>query len=328
MTRKMYNLGAMKFEDIKNAEELLKPIIRHTHLIKTSFCNDCNLYLKPENLQITGSFKVRGAFHKISKLTEEEKSKGVIACSSGNHAQGVALASKMNGIKATICMPKTTPNIKVEATKSYGANVVLVDGVYDDAYEKALELKEEYGYTFVHPYNDEDVAIGQGTIGLEIVEELKNTDIIVTAVGGGGLISGIAFAAKSINPNIKVYGVEPSGAPSMYASVVNGYVTKLKKVKTFADGIAVKEVGNITLDYVNKYVDDILTVSDEDILNAIKVMMTKEKIIAEGAGAAPVAAVLKGIIPGITKDSNVVCVVSGGNIDIDMLSKIVTKGLD
>lgn len=318
----------MNLEDVKKARELLKPIIRETHLIKTTFCDECELYLKPENLQLTGSFKVRGAFNKISKLTEEEKKHGVIACSSGNHAQGVALASKVNGIKATICMPKTTPKIKVEATKSYGAEVVLVDGVYDDAYEKALELQAEKGYTFVHPYNDDEVATGQGTIALEILEELKDTDIIVCAVGGGGLISGIAYTAKSINPNIKVYGVEPSGAPSMYASVVNGYVTKLNKVKTFADGIAVKEVGNITFAYTEKYVDDILTVSDNDILNAIKVMMSKEKIIAEGAGAAPVAAVLKGIIPGITKDSKVVCVVSGGNIDIDMLSKIVTEGLE
>lgn len=318
----------MNIDSIKETTERLSSVIRKTHLIKTNIYDKCNLYLKPENLQITGSFKIRGAYNKIMKLSKEEASKGVIACSAGNHAQGVALASSHLGIKSIVCMPSSAPKVKIESTRKLGAEVVLVDGVYDDAYEKALELQEKYGYTFVHPFNDEDVMEGQGTIAVEILKELPETDVIIASVGGGGLISGIAYAAKMIKPSIKVYGVESSGAPSMYASMANGYVTKLKKVKTFADGIAVKEVANATLDYTNKYVDDIFTVKDEDILEAIKLMMNKEKIIAEGAGAAPVASVLKDLIPGIDKNSNVVCVVSGGNIDIPMLSKIVLEGLE
>lgn len=317
----------MNLINIYETENKLSKIIRKTHLIKTNIYDKCNLYLKPENLQITGSFKIRGAFNKITKLSKEEAKKGVIACSAGNHAQGVALASKLLGMKAVICMPKSAPEIKIESTKKLGAEVVLVDGVYDDAYEKALELQEKYDYTFVHPFNDEDVMEGQATIALEILEELPETDVIIAAIGGGGLISGIAYAAKMIKPSIKVYGVQSSGAPGMYASLANGYVTKLKKVKTFADGIAVKEVSNQTLEYTNKYVDDVFAVKDEDILNAIKAMMNKEKIIAEGAGGAPVAAVLKDLVPNINKDTNVVCVVSGGNIDIPMLSKIVLEGL-
>lgn len=318
----------MNIDSIYETEEKLSKIIRKTHLIKTGIYDKCNLYLKPENLQITGSFKIRGAYNKITKLSKEEASKGVIACSAGNHAQGVALASSELGIKSVVCMPKSAPQVKIDSTRKLGAEVVLVDGVYDDAYEKALELQEKYGYTFVHPFNDVDVMEGQATIALEILNELPQTDVIITAIGGGGLISGVAYAAKMIKPSIKVYGIQSAGAPSMYASLANGYVTKLKKVKTFADGIAVKEVSNLTLDYANKYVDDIFTVKDTDILNAIKIMMNKEKIISEGAGAAPVAAVLNDLIPCINKDTNVVCVVSGGNIDIPMLSKIVLEGLE
>ena len=318
----------MNISDIKEARELIKPFIKETRLINSCIYDKCNLYLKPENLQYTGSFKVRGAFNKMLHLSDEEKANGVIACSAGNHAQGVALAAKHMNVKAVICMPKSAPKVKVDSTRAKGAEVVLVDGVYDDAYEKAVELKEEKGYTFVHPFNDENVIAGQGTIALEILEELPETDVIVCAVGGGGLISGIAYAAKSIKPDIKVYGVESSGAPSMYASMANGYITKLNTAKTFADGIAVKEVGNLTFDYTNKYVDDVFAIKDEDILEAIKLMMRDEKIIAEGAGAAPVAAVLRNLIPDLKEDSNVVCVVSGGNIDIDMLSKIVIRGLD
>ena len=318
----------MEFKDIERLENELAPVLRPTPLIKSYICDTCNLYIKPENLQYTGSFKVRGAYNKITHLTEEEKKNGVIACSAGNHAQGVALAATEMGIKSIVCMPASAPKIKINATKKLGAEVVLVDGVYDDAYEKALELQEQYGYTFVHPFNDEEVIAGQGTIGLEILKELPNADAILCAVGGGGLISGVAYAAKHINPNIKVYGVESAGAPSMYASVANGYVTKLNKAKTFADGIAVKQVGNITYDYVSKYVDDILTVSDRQILDAIKILMNGEKLVSEGAGAAPVAAVLNGVVPGINKDSNVVCVVSGGNIDVEMLAKIITEGFE
>lgn len=318
----------MEFVDIVKAEETVLKLTRPTHLIKTSLGDGYNLYIKPENLQTTGSFKVRGAFNKMSKLTDEQKSKGVIACSSGNHAQGVALAAKMMSIKATICMPASAPKIKIESTRSYGAEVVLVEGVYDDAYTKALELEKEYGYTFVHPYNDEDIIAGQGTIGYEILQELPDVDAIVSAVGGGGLIAGISYAAKSLNPNVKVYGVQSECAPGMYASFANGYVTRLSSAKTIADGIAVKEVGNITLDYVKKYVDDILTVSELEILDAIKKIMSKEKLIAEGAGAAPVAAALNKYVPEAKDNKNVVCVVSGGNIDIDTLSKIVLNGLE
>lgn len=318
----------MELVDIVDAQNKLSHFIRETKLFKTSLSKNCNLYIKPENLQLTGSFKIRGAFNKILNLSEEEKSHGVVACSAGNHAQGVAMASKIAGVKAVVCMPKSAPLVKINSTKDLGAEVVLVDGVYDDAYEKALELQEECGYTFVHPFNDEKVIAGQGTIALEILNELPNTDAIVCAVGGGGLISGIAYAAKMLKPDIKIYGIQSSGAPGMYASLASGYVTKLKKVNTFADGIAVKEVGNLTYDFNQNYVDDILTVTDEDILEAIKKMLTKEKILSEGAGAASVAAVIKGHIPDLKDSDNVVCVVSGGNIDLDTLSKIVLEGLD
>lgn len=317
----------MELIDIIQAEELLKPVIKKTPLIRSSLMDNCNLYIKPENLQTTGSFKIRGAYNKMVYLTDEEKAKGVIACSAGNHAQGVALAAKMMGIKATICMPASAPKVKVDSTKALGAEVVLVDGVYDDAYQKALDLQEEKGYTFVHPFNDEKVIQGQGTIAYEILKELPQTDIILCAVGGGGLVSGIAFAAKQLKPEIKVYGVQTIGAPGMYASLAGGYVTKLNKVKTFADGIAVKEVGNLTYDYTNKYVDDVLIVKEEEILDAIKKMMIKEKIVSEGAGATPLAAVLNNYVPDI-EGKNVVCVVSGGNIDIDTLSRIILNGLD
>ena len=317
----------MELIDIIQAEELLKPVIKKTPLIRSSLMDNCNLYIKPENLQTTGSFKIRGAYNKMVYLTDEEKAKGVIACSAGNHAQGVALAAKMMGIKATICMPASAPKVKVDSTKALGAEVVLVDGVYDDAYQKALDLQEEKGYTFVHPFNDEKVIQGQGTIAYEILKELPQTDIILCAVGGGGLVSGIAFAAKQLKPEIKVYGVQTIGAPGMYASLAGGYVTKLNKVKTFADGIAVKEVGNLTYDYTNKYVDDILIVKEEEILDAIKKMMVKEKIVSEGAGATPLAAVLNNYVPDI-EGKNIVCVVSGGNIDIDTLSRIILNGLD
>lgn len=317
----------MKLENVIKAEKELKAIIKKTSLIKSSLYEKSNLYLKPENLQVTGSFKIRGAFNKIKSLTEEEKKHGVIACSAGNHAQGVALASKMMNIKAVICMPSSAPKIKIESAKKLGAEIVFVDGVYDDAYKKALELKKGYGYTFVHPFNDEKVIEGQGTIAYEILEELPETDIIICAIGGGGLVSGISAVAKQIKPNIKVYGVQAIGAPSMYASFANEYVTKINKIKTFADGIAVKEVGDITYDYTSKYVDDVLVVKEEEILDAIKSLMTKEKIVAEGAGAAPLAAVINDYVPD-AKGKNIVCVISGGNIDIDTLSKTILLGLD
>lgn len=311
--------------NIVKTEENLKGVIKKTPLINSKVVNNCKLFLKPENIQVTGSFKIRGAYNKISSLSLDERQKGVIACSAGNHAQGVAMSCKAFGIKCIICMPNTTPSVKIEATKSYGANVILVDGVYDDAYEKALELQKEYGYTFVHPFNDEKVIEGQGTIAYEILDELKDADIIVTSVGGGGLISGVSYVAKTINPNIKVYGVQASGAASMFMAYAKGYVDKLNFVNTFADGIAVKEVGNITLDYTKKYVDDIVTVSDEEISNAIYKLYTIDNLKVEGAGAASVAALLASRIPGINDDTKVVCILSGGNIDECLLSKIIGK---
>ena len=311
---------------IFDAKRVLKDVARYTDLIKAPLLsNECKLYLKPENLQFTGSFKLRGAGYKIASLTDEERSHGVIACSAGNHAQGVALSATKYGIKSVVCMPDNAPIMKVEATKAYGAEVVLVPGVYDDAYMKAVEMQKEFGYTFVHPFNDENVIAGQGTIGLEILDELPDAEVIVCAVGGGGLISGIAFAAKSVNPNVKVYGVQAEGAASMYEAVKAGHVVRLPSVATFADGIAVKEAGDLTYDIVSNYVDGIVTVSDSEIAAAILAMMEKQKMVAEGAGAAAVAAVITGKIP--CKDKKTACVVSGGNIDVNILSTVIGRGL-
>ena len=316
----------LDLEMIKDAQRSLTGVARYTDLIKAPLlANDCSLFLKPENLQFTGSFKLRGAGYKIATLSDKEKSAGVIACSAGNHAQGVALSATKNGIKSIVCMPASAPLMKVEATKSYGAEVVLVPGVYDDAFAKAVELQKEHGYTFVHPFNDECVIAGQGTIGLEILSELPDADVIVCAVGGGGLISGIALAAKSINPNIKIYGVQAEGAASMYEAVKAGKVVKLPSVSTFADGIAVKEAGSLTYDIVSKYVDGIVTVSEDEIASAILAMLERQKMVAEGAGAVSVAAVMTGKIP--CKGKKTVCVVSGGNIDVGILSNVLGRGL-
>ena len=260
----------LTLDKIYQASYVLKEVIRHTDLIYAPQINpDSQIYLKPENLQLTGSFKVRGAYYKISQLTDEEKVHGVIACSAGNHAQGVALGATKNGIKSLICLPAGAPISKVEATKKYGAEVCLVEGVYDDAYQKALQLKEEKGYTFVHPFDDENVIAGQGTIGLELLEELPDVDVVIVPVGGGGLISGVAFAIKSLKPNVKVYGVQASGAPSMLNSITNQKIERLNSVSTIADGIAVKEPGIHTYDICNKYVDGIVTVTDDEISTAI-----------------------------------------------------------
>lgn len=316
----------INLEKIKDAREVLSTVARHTDLIKAPLLtNECRLFLKPENLQFTGSFKLRGAGYKIARLSDEEKAKGVIACSAGNHAQGVALSASKYGIKSIVCMPESAPLMKVEATRSYGAEVVLVPGVYDDAYQKAVELQKEFGYTFVHPFNDENVIAGQGTIGLEILDELPDAEVIVTAIGGGGLISGVAVAAKAINPNVKIYGVQAAGAASMYEAVNQGKVVKLPSVSTFADGIAVKEAGDLTYDIVSKYVDGVVTVTEDEIAAAVLTMIEKQKMIAEGAGAASVAAVMAGKIP--CKGKKTVCVVSGGNIDINVLTKVMERGL-
>ncbi len=313
-------------DKIYHGAHVLKQVLRPTELIRaTRMCPDCNLYLKNENLQVTGSFKVRGAYYKISQLTDEEKAKGVIACSAGNHAQGVALAASMHGIKATICIPDGAPISKVEATKSYGADVVLVKGVYDDAYEKALQMVEETGATFIHPFNDEKVIAGQGSIGLEIIDQLDDVDAVVVPVGGGGLISGVAFTLKSLNPDIKVYGVQAEGAPSMKASINDDKIETLNGVHTIADGIAVKTPGDLTFDICKNYVDDIVTVSDDEISTAILELIEREKVIAEGAGAASVAAIMFDKLP--TKGKNVVALVSGGNIDVTILSRVINRGL-
>lgn len=317
----------LSLDKIYQASYVLKEAIRPTplrHAPKLS--EECDVYLKPECLQVTGSFKVRGAYYKISRLSDEEKARGVIACSAGNHAQGVALAAQKNKIKALICLPDGAPISKVEATRSYGAEICLVPGVYDDAYAKALALKEEKGYTFIHPFNDDDVIAGQGTIGLEIVEEMPDIDAVLVPVGGGGLISGVAFAVKSLNKNIKVYGVQSSGAPSMYNSLRDKQIEKLQSVNTIADGIAVKEPGDKTFDICEKYVDGIVTVTDDEVSAAILAMIEDQKMVSEGAGAVSLAAVMFNKIPEL-KGKKVCCLISGGNIDVTILSRVISRGL-
>lgn len=316
----------LTLDKIFDAQVVLKDIIRETPLVRAyGIAPECELYLKPENLQITGSFKVRGSGYKIAMLSDEEKAKGVIACSAGNHAQGVALAANKNGIKSLICLPDSAPISKVEATKGYGADICLVKGCYDDAYRKALELQEKEAYTFVHPFDDENVIAGQGTIALEILNELNDINAIIVPIGGGGLISGVAYAIKQIRPSIKVYGVQAAGAPSMFNSVKNGRIECLDGVQTIADGIAVKQPGVNTFDLVSKYVDDIALVTEDEISSAILALIEKQKMIAEGAGAASVAAVMfkKFSLEG----KKVVSLVSGGNIDVTSLSRVIERGL-
>ena len=316
----------LTLDKVFNAQTVLKNIIRETNVVRAyGIAPDCELYLKPENLQITGSFKVRGSAYKIAMLSEEEKAKGVVACSAGNHAQGVALAATKNGIKSLICLPDTAPISKVEATKGFGAEVCLVEGCYDDAYKKALELRDSEGYTFVHPFDDENVIAGQGTIALEILNDLDNIDAIVVPIGGGGLISGIAYTAKQIRPSVKVYGVQVAGAPSMYNSVKDGEIECLSSVSTIADGIAVKQPGENTFRYVSDYVDEIALVTDDEVASAILALIEKQKMIAEGAGATAVAAVMANKFN--LKGKRVVAVVSGGNIDVTSLSRVIDRGL-
>ena len=316
----------MTLDKIYHAAFVLKDIIRKTDVIAAPELNpDADIILKTENLQVTGSFKVRGAAYKISQLSEEEKARGVIACSAGNHAQGVALAATKAGAKSLICLPDNAPLSKIEATKKYGADVCLVPGVYDDAYNKALELRDSEGYTFVHPFNDEDVIAGQGTIGLEILEQVPDVDAVIVPVGGGGLISGVAYAIKQLNPNVKVYGVQASGAPSMVKSVKEGKIKKLASVSTIADGIAVKEPGDLTFDLVSQYVDELVTVTDDEVAAAILALIEQQKLCAEGAGAVSVAAAMFNKVPVAGK--KVVCLVSGGNIDVTILSRVIDRGL-
>ena len=315
-----------KLEAFIKAKEKLSKVLLKTSLIQSPiFSKEAGneVYIKPENLQKTGSFKIRGAYNKITNLSDEEKKKGVIASSAGNHAQGVAYDAKESGIKAVIVMPKSTPLIKVESTKQYGAEVVLHGDVYDDAFKKAKELEEKEGYIFVHPFDDEDVIHGQGTIALEILEELPETDIILVPIGGGGLISGIACAAKILKPEIKIIGVEPDGAASAYEAIKEDKVVELKEANTIADGTAVKKIGNTTFEYIKKYVDEIITVSDYELMESFLLLVEKHKIIAENSGILSLAALKK------LKEKNkkVVSVVSGGNIDVLMISSMINKGL-
>lgn len=316
----------LTLDNVYKASYALKNIARKTDVIYAPKLKPgTQLYLKTENLQITGSFKVRGAYYKMSRLSEEEKSKGVVACSAGNHAQGVALAAQKNGIKSVICLPDTAPISKVEATKSYGAQVCLVEGVYDDAYNKALQLRDEQGYTFIHPFNDPDVIAGQGTIALELAEQVPDMDAVLVPIGGGGLISGIAFTLKSLNPEVKVYGVQAAGAPSMRNSVRDHEIETLPSVRTIADGIAVKQPGDLTYEICSKYVDDIVTVTDDEISAAILALMEQHKLVTEGAGAVAVAAAMFGKVD--LENKKAVCLLSGGNIDVTILSRVITRGL-
>ena len=315
--------------DLKHFQEAKKrvdEVIIPTPLIYSeAFSKECKnqVYIKPENLQRTGAFKIRGAYNKIVKMDDEAKAKGLIASSAGNHAQGVAYAASKLGVKATIVMPQHTPLIKVEATEAHGAEVVLAGEVYDEAYQKACDLQKEHGYTFVHPFNDEDVIEGQGTIALEILEELPEADIILVPIGGGGLISGIACAAKQIKPTIKIIGVEPEGAASALAAINEDQVVALKEANTIADGTAVKEIGDMTFDYIKEYVDGIITVSDYELMDAFLLLVEKHKLVAENSGILSLAALKKLN----EKNKKVVSLISGGNIDVLTISSMINKGL-
>lgn len=314
---------------VQEAQQRLDGVAQKTGL---SFSNsvsdlvDCNVWLKMENLQRTGSFKLRGAYNKVASLTAEEREKGVIAASAGNHAQGVALAASVYGCQSTICMPKHAPLSKVAATRHYGANVVLHGDFFDEAYAKACELTEQNGYTFVHPFNDPLVIAGQGTIALEIIDQLPDVDAIVVPIGGGGLIAGIAVAAKNINPKIKVIGVQTENMPSMQESIQQGEIVTVDGSASIADGITVKTPGDLTFELVQKYVDDIVTVDETEIAEAILLLLERVKTVAEGAGAVPVAALLNDRITGL-RNKKVAAMISGGNIDVNQMTRIINSGL-
>ncbi len=311
-------------EMIQEAQAALSGVIRKTPLVHAPRLGK-NIYIKSENLQLTGAFKIRGAYNKIRSLTQAEAARGVIACSAGNHAQGIAYSAAKLGIKSIICMPASAPMSKVESTKAYGAEVVLVPGVYDDAAKAAERLKTEHDYTFAHPFNDPYVIAGQGTIGLEILEQLPDVQQIVVPIGGGGLISGLALAVKALKPDCRVIGVQAAGAASMYTSRLQGRPVELQSVATIADGIAVKKPGDLTFRLCQKYVDEIVTVTEGEIACAILQLIETQKTVAEGAGAAAVAAVLFEKVD--TINHKTVCVVSGGNVDVTTLSRIITRGL-
>ena len=312
--------------DFIEARERLQTVTVKTKLIHSTVFSDesgNDVYIKPENLQRTGSFKLRGAYNKIAKLTKDEKARGVIASSAGNHAQGVALGAQRLGTKAVIVMPKPSPLIKIEATRQYGAEVVLAGEVYDEAYAEAVRLQEENGYVFVHPFNDEDVIEGQGTIALEVLEELPDADILLVPIGGGGLVAGVAAAAKFKNPSIKVVGVEPEGAASAVAALKADKAVVLDSVSTIADGAAVKQIGDVTLKYIKEYVDEIVTVSDYELMEAFLLLAEKHKIVGENAGLLSVA----GLKKLKEKGKKVVSILSGGNIDVLTIASMINKGL-
>ena len=321
----MEELTLEKFEE---ASEIVKEVTLETKLIYSEYFSaqtGNKVYFKPENMQYTGAYKVRGAYYKISTLTEEEKAKGLITASAGNHAQGVACAAKKFGIPATIVMPKTAPIAKVQATESYGANVVLAGDCYDDAYKAACEICEKENATFLHPYNDLDVIAGQGTLGLEIVGDLPTVDMIIVPAGGGGLLAGVAACVKQINPRIEVIGVQAEGADAIAQSFKEKRYISTDTVSTIADGIAVKAPGDITVELINRYADNVVTVTDNEISEAILLLMERCKQIVEPSGATPVAAVLKGKVD--VKGKRVVCLLSGGNIDVSFIQCIIEQGL-
>ncbi|WP_026661523.1 threonine ammonia-lyase [Butyrivibrio proteoclasticus] len=316
----------MTLDKFEEAYEDVKRVTLETKLIYSDYWSNCTgnkVYLKPENLQRTGAYKVRGAYYKITTLSDEERKKGLITASAGNHAQGVAYAAKCYGVKATIVMPTSTPLIKVNRTKALGAEVVLHGNVYDEAYEKALELSQEYGYTMVHPFDDLDVATGQGTIAMEIIKELPTVDYILVPIGGGGLATGVSTLAKLLNPKIKVIGVEPAGANCMQESIRAGHVVALPSVNTIADGTAVKKPGEKIFPYLSENIDDIITVPDEDLVVSFLDMVENHKMVVENSGLLSVAA-LKQLD---CKDKKIACVLSGGNMDIITMSSVVQQGL-
>ena len=316
----------LSMEMLQDAQRILDPVINHTPVVATKdIVPDCEFYLKADCLQKTGAFKLRGAYYKIATLSDEEKARGVIACSAGNHAQGVAFAARDMGIPATICIPEGAPLSKIEATRSYGAHVVLVPGVYDDAYTEAVRLRDENKLTFIHPFNDYSVMAGQGTIGLELSRQLPDCDIFLVPIGGGGLIAGAAYAIKHLMPRCKVIGVQAAGAASMVESIHANRILTLPSVHTIADGIQVKTPGDLTFDLVRRYVDDVVTVKEGEIASAILTVLEKQKLVAEGAGAVGIAAAMYHKVN--TEGKTVCALLSGGNVDVTMLERILTRGL-
>ncbi|MGN0425145.1 MAG: threonine ammonia-lyase [Acetatifactor sp.] len=317
---------ALTLESFERACEIVKKVTLETKLVYSDYLSSQTgnrVFLKPENMQFTGAYKVRGAYYKMSTLTEEERAKGLITASAGNHAQGVAYAAKCYGAKATIVMPTTTPLIKVNRTKSYGAEVILHGNVYDEACAKAYELAKEHGYTFIHPFDDLDVATGQGTIAMEIFKELPLVDYILVPIGGGGLATGVSTLAKQLNPKIKVIGVEPAGANCMQVSLQNDQVTTLPSVSTIADGTAVKTPGSKLFPFIKENLDEIITVEDEDLVVSFLDMVENHKMIVENSGLLSVAALKKLNV----KDKRIVCILSGGNMDVITMSSVVQQGL-